>query len=184
MDKQTLHKLLGIACIIIALFIAVSTAQHYQIQRLKDIIEKIDTTTTIKHDTVYQTQTFTDTVPITKYKTITKRDTIYKDSTKHILTLESKTYENTITNDGDTTTYQAHVSGYNLDNQPYPKLDSIKLHTSHQIINTYTETIIEKKVPQKQRKFNVSVGIGSGYGIINKQVDIYAGLIFGYRLWD
>lgn len=183
MDKQTLQKLLGIACIIIALFIAVSTAQHYQLQRFKDLIEKIDTTTTIKHDTVYQTQTFTDTVPITKYKTITKRDTIYKDSTKHILTLESKTYENTITNDGDTTTYQAHVSGFNLDNQPYPKLDSIKLHTSHQIINTVETITIEKKVPQNVRKWHVSPQITFGYDPLNKQWGTVMGLGIGYDIF-
>lgn len=183
MDKQTLQKLLGIACIIIALFIAVSTAQHYQLQRFRDIIEKIDTTTTIKHDTVYQTQTFTDTVPITKYKTITKTDTLYKDSIPYVLTLQSKSFENTITDDGDTTTYQAHVSGYNINDENYPKLDSLKLRTSHRIINTVETITIEKKVPQNVRKWHVSPQVTFGYDPLNKQWGTVMGLGIGYDIF-
>ena len=150
MKTKTQKTLLIITSIIILTLIAISLLQYGQIKKYEQMIEKQDTVYKTKTDTVYKTFTFTDTVTEPKYVHVYHRDTLYKDSVPHTIALESKTYENTITNNGDTCTYQAFISGYNLDEQDYPKLDSINLHTSHQIINTYQEVIIEKKTPQKQ----------------------------------
>lgn len=184
--KLTTNKLLFIATAIIMLFMVVSTYQYNLIKDYQRLIESIDTTTTTKliHDTVYKDTTIIDKQPIIKYKTITKTDTLYKDTIPFILTKENKTFSNTIINDGDTTTYQAHISGYNVNNDSLPRLDSLKLHTSHRIINTVQYTTQVIKVPQKDRKWHLSPSIGFGYGLTKKETDIYLGVAFGYNIWN
>ena len=181
---KTNTLLIKTAALVIAVLIVITALQYESIKRYKRVIESNDTTTIItKHDTVYKTFTFTDTVREPEYVHVYHRDTLYKDSVPHIITLESKTYENTITNNGDTCTYQAFISGYNLDEQDYPKLDSINLHTSHQIINTYQEVIIEKKTPQNVRKWHLSPSVGVGYGLTQKKCDVYLGVSLGYDIF-
>ena len=64
-----------------------------------------------------------------------------------------------------------------------PSLDSIKLNTSHQIINTTNTITITKTIKQKQSRWNISPSVGFGYGMINKQTDVYVGLSIGYRIF-
>lgn len=182
MKDKTLYILLTVATVIIAASVIVMHMQYDQINQLKDIINNTDTTTTVRTDTVYQTKTVTDTVPKLVTKTIIKHDTLYKDSIQFILTLESKTFENTITEDDDTTVYQAHISGYNLNDENYPRLDSIKLNTSHKTITVYQETIIERKVPQKTNKVYLAPQMTFGYDPINKQWGAVVGIGVGVRL--
>ena len=185
MKDKTMTILLIAATLIIALFIGVCHLQNDKINQLREIINKADTTTTILHDTVYQTQIITDTVPKLKVVRVYNTDTItlYKDTVPHILTLQTKQYENTITNDGDTTTYNAYVTGYDVDDQNYPTLDSIKLRTSHRIINTTETIIIEKKVPQKANSLVITPSVGYGYGLLNKQTDVYLGITLGWNIF-
>ena len=181
--KLTNNTLLVVATLIILGFIIVASLQHDLINKYKDIINQIDTTTTVvvKHDTIYKTVTYKDTVPRYITKTIVKKDTVYKDSIPHPLTLETKLYANTITNEGDTTSYEAYVSGYNIDDQDYPRLDSINVNTSHKTINT-VETITEViKVPQKRSKWHLSPSVGIGYGITSKQFEPYIGFGINYN---
>ena len=84
-------------------------------------------------------------------------------------------------NDGDSLKYQAEITGYDLNNQDYPKLDSISFKLKYKQINT--NTVIEKIIPKKQSRWNVTAGVGTGYGVINKQADIYLGFTIGYRVW-
>ena len=88
---------------------------------------------------------------------------------------------NQLINEQDTVNYQAFISGRSYEEEDYPKLDSIIIDYNKQIINT--TTIIEKPIEHKKSRWNVTVGVGTGYGVINKQADIYLGLTFGYRLW-
>lgn len=140
-------------------------------------LEKIDTI--VKHDTVYKTLIFNDTVA--KFKEIIKQktDTIYTNTGDTLkINLITKEFENTLTNKNqDTIQYKAYVTGRSLENEDYPTLDSINIKTNNKII--YTETIIEKPI-EKKKKWNVTAGVGTGYGVINKQADIYLGLMFGY----
>ena len=184
MKDRLLTVLLFVGTIMITFLLGVMYHQNRKLSEYRNIIENIDTTTVTKHDTIYETKTYTDTIPQYITQTITKRDTIYKDSTQHILTLESKTFENTLTQDGDTTTYKAYVSGYNLDFQPYPKLDSINLHTSHRIINTNTTTTQVITVSQKRSKWHLSPSVGVGYGVVNKQWDAFLGISLGYDIFN
>lgn len=181
---KSLVILLVIGTVVMMFLLGVMCYQDKVLSEYKNILENIDTTIVTKHDTIYETKTMTDTVPKYITKTITKRDTIYKDSAQHVLTLESKTFENTLTQDGDTTSYKAYVSGYNLDFQPYPKLDSINLHTSHRIINTVETITIEKKVAQKQKKWHLSPQATFGYDPINKNWGTVIGFGISYDIFN
>ena len=179
--KLTNNTLLWIATILVAICLVVMHYQNKTIQDFKNLIEQVDSV--VVKDTVYKPIIYRDTVPKYISKTVVKKDTLYKDSTQYILTLQHKTYGDTITNNGDTTKYEAYITGYGINNDSMPKLDSLKLSTSHKTIyvdRTITKTI---KVPQKQNKWGVTIGVGTGYGIINKQTDIYVGFTVGYKIW-
>lgn len=185
MKDKTQTTLLFVSTLVIAFLLVVATMQNHQIEQFKDIIENIDTTTVTTHDTVYQTKVYTDTVPkyITKWKT--KTDTLYRenDSVPHTISLNTKTYENTLTDNNDTLHYQATVTGYDKDNEDYPRLDSIKWILSHQITQTNTTTTQVIKVPQKASKWHLTPSIGTGYGLVNKQCDVYLGVSLGYSIF-
>nr|DAO73554.1 MAG TPA: hypothetical protein [Caudoviricetes sp.] len=122
---------------------------------------RTDTVTITKIDTV------TVTKPVLKYKYLTKiiTDTLY--STDSVLVpvripIESKTYQDS--------TYRAVVSGYRT------SLDTIQvfpIHTYTTITNTIT----------KQKRFNIGVQAGVGYGFFNKKPDVYLGFGVSYRLY-
>lgn len=122
---------------------------------------KTDTVTVTKIDTV------TITKPVIQYRYITQviTDTLYNtDSIKVsvLIPIERTTYQDS--------TYRAVVSGYraSLDTiQVYP------IHTTTTITNTIT----------KQKRFNIGVQAGVGYGVFNKKPDVYVGLGVSYRLF-
>lgn len=188
---KTNNTLLYVAAALIALLAIVSTLQGHRISTFKQklhelqwIIDNADTTTTTKTDTITLTNTIKEKVPIYKTKTVIKTDTIIsKDLDTFDISLNVKKYEATKTNDkGDTINYQAFISGYDKDNQGYPRLDSINVHTSHKVINTLQTVTIEKKVPQKASKWHLSPSIGLGYGLTTKQFDAFCGITLGYDI--
>lgn len=180
--KQNLWLALAVT-VLCSFFIIIATVQSNQIERLKDIINHQDTTTTILHDTVYHTQIITDTVPKLKVVRVYNTDTLYKDTVPHILTLNAKTFQNTLHQDGDTISYQAHITGYDMDDNDYPTLDSIEIQTNKRIITTTETIIIEKKVPQKANSLVITPSVGYGYGLINKQTDVYLGITLGWNIF-
>ena len=122
---------------------------------------RTDTVTIIKIDTV------TVTKPVLKYKYLTKiiTDTLYnKDSIKVPvqIPIESKTYQDS--------TYRAVVSGYRA------SLDTIQVYPLH-TYTTITNTIT------KQKRFNIGVQAGFGYGCFSKKPDLYIGLGVSYKLF-
>ena len=183
MKDKSIYILLFIGTIVMTFLLVVMFFQNDKLNQYKDIIDNIDTTTVIKTDTVYQTKTVTDTVPKYITKTIHKTDTLYKDSVPHIITLNTKTFENTVTENTDTITYHAHLSGYDLDNKDYPRLDSINFTLRHQITQTNTVTTQVIKVPQKRFKWHLSPSVGLGYGVVNKQWDAFLGVSLGYDIF-
>lgn len=122
---------------------------------------KTDTVTITKIDTV------TVTKPVIQYKYITKviTDTLYNtDSIKvpvHI-PIERAIFQDS--------TYRAVVSGYRA------SLDTIQVYPIH-TYTTITNTII------KQKRFNIGIQAGVGYGICTKKPDVYVGLGVSYRLY-
>lgn len=120
---------------------------------------KTDTVTITKIDTV------TVTKPVLKYKYLTKiiTDTLY--STDSIKVPVHIPIERTIFQDS---TYRAVVSGYRA------SLDTIQVYPIH----TYT-TIINTK----QKRFNIGIQAGVGYGCFTKKPDVYVALGVSYRLY-
>lgn len=120
---------------------------------------KTDTVTITKIDTV------TVTKPVIQYKYITQviTDTLYNTDSVLVpvrIPIESKTYQDS--------TYRAIVSGYKA------SLDTIQVYPIH----TYT-TITNTK----QKRFNIGIQAGVGYGICTKKPDVYVGLGVSYRLY-
>lgn len=122
---------------------------------------RTDTVTITKIDTV------TITKPVVQYRYITQviTDTLYNTDSVLVpvrIPIESKTYQDN--------TYRAVVSGYRA------SLDTIQvfpIHTYTTITNTIT----------KQKRFNIGVQAGVGYGIFTKKPDLYVGLGLSYRLF-
>lgn len=125
------------------------------------IIEKVDTITITDTITIYNPDK--DTVYLTKYV----KDTLYlSDSTKAEVNIPIST---TIYKDS---TYEASISGYKT------SLDWIKVY---QPTKTITK---EKTIYKSNKKVNVSLSSGYGYGVIHKQSDFFVGFTVSVPLFD
>ena len=157
-----MNKNLAIA--VLSLLLALSLVFQYLYhsnRKSKENSLKTDTVTIIKIDTI------TVTKPVVQYRYLTQviTDTLY--STDSVLVpvqipIETKIYQDT--------TYRVVVSGYRA------SLDTIQVYPIH-TYTTITNTII------KQKRFNIGVQAGVGYGFFNKKPDIYVGLGVSYRLY-
>lgn len=187
MKDKALSILLFVETVIVLLLFVQMHFQDKSLQKYKDFVNTIDTTTLtiVEKDTVYQTKTYTDSIPkfITRWKT--KVDTLYRqnDSLQHVVELKGKTYTNTITDNKDTILYQVHISGYDVDSTDYPRLDSINLNLRHFFSQVNTSTTQVLKCPQKRSKWRLSPSFGIGYGLVNKQSDVFLGVTIGYDIF-
>ena len=135
---------------------------------------KTDTITTTKTDTLWKDTTITKTKTVLKYVKETSRDTLYlKNGKDTVLTTENKTYQDTLCNEGDSVMLQIAISGVKSN------LDSIKAdwRKSTQVI---TNTITVEKYIKQNKRFNVGVQTGVGYGFTSKQIEPYIG--FGIQI--
>lgn len=165
--------LLIIATAIIALFIVVSTLQYTQIQKFKQMIEQQDTTIITKHDTLWKDTTITEKELVPKYIVKTKTDTVYTSNGDTLqLVTESKMYDKRLTTDKDTADIQIYTTGINT------SLDSLKWRLKTHRVNTTEIVTITKFVEHK--KLRITPQVGMGYGVFNKQCDMYIGLGFSY----
>ena len=92
----------------------------------------------------------------------TLRETI-RDSIDVPIPIVQKRYEDSL--------YTAWVSGFE------PNLDSIRLHQP-EIVTTITKTVYEPTP-----LLTLGVQVGGGYGLINRQPDIYVGIGGQINLW-
>ena len=92
----------------------------------------------------------------------TLRDTI-RDSIDVPIPIVQKRYEDSL--------YTAWVSGFE------PKLDSIRLYTPE------IQTTVTKTVYEPTPLLTLGVQVGGGYGLINRQPDIYVGIGGQINLW-
>lgn len=187
MEDKKASILLFVCTIVMATMLVLLYAQEKKLYDYKQLVSSIDYSTIVTTtDTVYETKTLTDTVPeyITRWKT--KTDTLFKvnDSTPHIVELKGKTYSKTFTDDNDTITYQAHVSGYDVDSVGYPRLDSIGFTLRRFNIQTNTTLTQVVKVPQKQKLLTTSPSITVGYDPFNKQWGAMVGLSLNFNVWN
>ena len=186
MEDKKSSILLLVCTLVMATMLVLLYAQEKKLYDYKKLVSSIDYTTIVTTDTVYQTKTLIDTVPeyITKWKT--KTDTLFKqnDSTPHVVELKGKTYYKTFTDDNDTITYQAHISGYDVDSVGYPRLDSIGFTLRRFVTQTNTTTTQVVKVPQKRQFITTSPSVTFGYDPFNKQWGAMVGLSLNFNFWN
>lgn len=135
---------------------------------------KTDTITTTKTDTLWKDTTITKTDTKVKYIEVIKTDTVYdKQGNELELITDNKTYIDTICAQKDTAIVTSYISGVNA------KLDSLKVEmkTAREIT---TNTIEVTKYIKQNKRFNVGVQTGVGYGFTSRQIEPYIG--FGLQI--
>ena len=190
MEEDKKSSILLLVCtIVMATMLVMLFLQEKKLHDYKKLVSSIDYPTIVTTtDTVYETKTLTDTVPkyITRWKT--KTDTLFKlkenDTVPHIVELKGKTYSNTITDDKDTIEYHAHVSGYDVDCQEYPRLDSIGFTLRRFNIQTNTTTTQVVKAQPKRQFITTSPSVSFGYDPFNKQWGAMVGLSVNFNVWN
>ena len=135
------------------------------------------THTKVKYETMTKCDTTylhtIDTVTVTKsdivYKNIIVLDTIYISDTAMLV-------EQKVFNDSISTIY---ISGVN------PELDSIEYRLSRDTVQIYTEKIQTMKEQESfwHNRFTISAGVFAGYGLINRQADVFVGVGCAVRLY-
>ena len=187
MEEKKSSILLLVCTLVMATMLVLLYAQEKKLYDYKQLVSSIDYTTTIVTDTVYETKTLTDTVPeyITRWKT--KRDTLFKykenDTIPHIVELKGKTYSKAITDSNDTIEYHAHISGYDVDGQEYPRLDSIGFTLRRFNIQTNTTSTQVVKAQPKRQFITTSPSVTFGYDPFNKQWGAIVGLSVNFNVW-
>ncbi|MCQ2607756.1 MAG: hypothetical protein MJ197_03615 [Bacteroidales bacterium] len=129
---------------------------------------KLDTITVVMHDTVISVQP-KETV---RYVYRTKIDTLRTIDSIPIaveIPIETAQFTDTLTNENDTISYNAFVSGYQ------PILDSLQV-----FYNKHEHTIIQT-IPQKPKRWHwgITSGYFIGYDISHKQVANGLGVCVG-----
>ena len=186
MEDKKSSILLLVCTLVMATMLILLYAQEKKLYDYKKLISSIDYTTIVTTDTIYETKTLIDTVPeyITKWKTRT--DTLFKqnESIPHLVELKGKTYSKMITDDNDTITYHAYVSGYDVDSQEYPRLDSIGFTLRRFITQTNTTSAQVVNVTKKRQFITTSPSVTVGYDPFNKQWGAMVGLSLNFNVWN
>ena len=147
---------------VLSLLLALSLVFQYLYHSNRKSKENSFKTDTI---TITKIESVTVVKPAVQYRYITQviTDTLYNTDSIKVpvrIPIERTTYQDS--------TYRAVVSGYRA------SLDTIQVYPIH----TYT-TITNTK----QKRFNIGVQAGVGYGCFNKKSDMYIGLGVSYRLY-
>lgn len=79
----------------------------------------------------------------------------------------------------DTITYNASISGWSVDGDSFPKLDSIRFDLKG--YNIKDKEIITKTIMKRQKGLKISPAIGVGYGVFNKKPDAFIGVSISYN---
>lgn len=144
---------------ILALCVGVLTYHPTEVKETVKTIIQTDTITNVieRVDTVFK--------PRPVETTIIRTDTIKADT---ILTYESKRYNVPVASDSINGEIEAVVSGVDV------ALDTINWRLSFPV-RTVTNTIETERIVTKKTHLNWGVGVGAGYGLINRQPDIFVG---------
>ena len=186
MEEKKSSILLLVCTLVMATMLILLYAQEKKLHDYKKLVSSIECNTIVVTDTIYETKTYRDTVPqyITKWKT--KTDTLFKenDTIPHVVQLKGKAYSKTFTDSNDTIEYHAHISGYDVDNQEYPRLDSIGFSLRRFMTQTNTTTTQVVNVPKKRQFITTSPSVTFGYDPLNKQWGAMVGLSVNFNVWN
>lgn len=157
-----MKKLIYILSIILIISLALNV---YQCNRKKDVVEVEKEVIVEKCDTIIQTKLKTDTIYFNdiQYKTINVRDTVWIEA-------KNREYKDS-TEDYDITINAVKLNNYQLN---IHKKDSIQYE--NKIIR---ETIVKK---EKQNPFGISLFLGPGYDLYNKQMGVSVGIGLTFRI--
>ena len=157
-----MKKLIYILSIILIISLALNV---YQCNRKKDVAEIEKEVIVEKTDTIIQTKLKTDTIYFNdiQYKTMNVKDTVWIEA-------KNREYKDS-TEDYDITINAVKLNNYQLN---IHKRDSIQYE--NKIIK---ETIVKK---EKQNPFGVSLFLGPGYDLYNKQMGVSVGIGLTFRI--
>lgn len=170
MVKKYIKELISFAIGVIVTSMVFLICQNHELKQEIITVEKpvikYQTKTEIKTDTIYKE------IIKPKYltETIIRTDTIKADTAVNFVQRE---YYTTINTDTITGQIKAVVSGVN------PTLDTLQ-YNLHIPIKTVTNEITVERTKYKQKHWNFTVGVGGGYGLINRKADIFVGGVVGY----
>ena len=158
--SKVFNYVLSVLCCAMILCI-IFTKKASQIEEKGAIMTSIDTVVVIEEKKVEKIV----------YKEVKTTDTLYlptpTDTTP--LPIEQKHYQDSISD--------IYISGCQ------PQIDSIHYHIPYRTI--YVDKVVEVEKPKSffEDRFVISAGVYAGYGIINKQPDLFVGLGVGIRLY-
>lgn len=157
-----MKKLIYILSIILIISLGLNV---YQCNRKQDAVEIEKEVIVEKCDTIIQTKLKTDTIYFNniQYKTINVRDTVWIEA-------KNREYKDS-TEDYDITINAVKLNNYQLN---IHKRDSIQYE--NKIIR---ETIVKK---EKQNPFGISLFLGPGYDLYNKQMGVSVGIGLTFRI--
>ena len=171
MKSDKLHTIL------LLIAIAMMTMAFFNVYfRTPGEVVMVDTVTV--SDTLYLHDTLTVDNPVPYLVEKVKTDTVFTPAGDTIqLVTETKKYEENIIQDQDTAVVKAQITGINAE------IDTISvMFNRREVINTIEITkYIEKKRKFLQR-FHFSPNVSAGYGVFNRNLDVYVGFGVAYEL--
>lgn len=171
------NALIGV-CLLLFFFILGAT--YIARDNIRDYligVHKTDTVFKEKTDTIWKDTTITKEKLVPKEVYITKVDTFYKkDGSDTIIKTENKVYKDTLCYQNDSIILESYISGVK------PSLDSTKAFwLKSKIITTNTITVT-KYVEKPRKRLHFAPNVSTGYGFINKNLDVYLGFGINYEL--
>lgn len=155
--------------VIITSLLFIIFQKQKEIETIREIEKPIITeVTTTKTDTIYLTKSIPNPDLITE--TILRIDTIREYTEIPIIRKEYRTIINEDSIKGE---IYAEISGYKAN------LDTLTYKLNIPIYST-ERTITEQITKVKTKHFNFMVGVGGGYGLINRKPDVFIGAMVGY----
>ena len=139
-------------------------------------VVRVDTVTL--SDTLYLHDTLTVDNPVPYLVEKVKTDTVFTPAGDTIqLVTETKKYEENIIQDQDTAVVKAQITGINAE------IDTISvMFNRRQVTNTIEITKYIEKKRKFHERFHFSPNVSAGYGVFNRNLDVYVGFGVAYEL--
>ena len=171
MKSDKLHTIL------LLIAIAMMTMAFFNVYfRTPGEVVRVDTVTL--SDTLYLHDTLTVDNPVPYLVEKVKTDTVFTPAGDTIqLVTETKKYEENIIQDQDTAVVKAQITGINAE------IDTISvMFNRRQVTNTIEITKYIEKKRKFHERFHFSPNVSAGYGVFNRNLDVYVGFGVAYEL--